>query len=97
MKMLKKFLLPLAMMMAPTAILAQEANPTAPAAAASAADIAATADAKTADKAAAPKSTDGSLPGYTPMAPTKGVGMPIPGQMDFQEQFTENGQYAKNI
>jgi cytochrome c oxidase subunit II len=99
MKMLKKILLPMAMMMAPTAVMAQEANPPAPAtSAAPAADKAAATDAKAGDKAAAaPKSTDGSLPGYTPMAPTEGIGMPMPKEMDFQEQFTENGQYAKWI
>jgi cytochrome c oxidase subunit II len=98
MKMLKKILLSLAILMAPTAVLAQGANPPAPATtAAPAADTAAATDAKAADKPSAPKSTDGSLPGYTPMAPTEGVGMPTPGQIDFQEQFTENGQYAKWI
>jgi cytochrome c oxidase subunit II len=43
------------------------------------------------------ESKDGSLPGYTPMKPTEGIGMPIPGAMDFQEQFSENGKYAKWI
>lgn len=54
-------------------------------------------DAQTA--AAAPKSMDGSLPGYTPMRPDyeNSVGMPQPKEIDFQEQFTENGQYAKWI
>lgn len=49
--------------------------------------------------AAAPtvKSMDGSLPGYTPMKPTDGVGMPVQKQMDFQEQFSDNGVYAKWI
>lgn len=40
---------------------------------------------------------DGSLPGYTPMKPTAGIGMPQPGEVNFQEQFSETGQYAKNI
>jgi cytochrome c oxidase subunit II len=48
---------------------------------------------------AAPKSMDGSLPGYTPMRPDyeNSVGMPKPREIDFQEQFSENGQYAKWI
>ncbi len=37
---------------------------------------------------------DGSLPGYTPMKPTPGIGMPQAKEIDFQEQFSENGQYA---
>ncbi len=40
---------------------------------------------------------DGSLPGYTPMKPTAGIGMPQYGEMDFQKQFSETGQYAKWI
>ena len=42
---------------------------------------------------------DGSLPGYTPMRPNyeDSVGMPKPKEIDFQEQFSENGQYAKWI
>jgi cytochrome c oxidase subunit II len=40
---------------------------------------------------------DGSLPGYTPMKPTEGIGMPKPKEIDFQEQFSDNGQYAKWI
>jgi cytochrome c oxidase subunit II len=42
---------------------------------------------------------DGSLPGYTPMKPdyVNHVGMPVDKQMDFQEQFTDNGNYAKWI
>ncbi len=49
-------------------------------------------------QAAAPEqATDGSLPGYTPMKPTPGIGMPMPEEVNFQKQFSENGQYAKNI
>ena len=48
---------------------------------------------------AAPKSTDGSLPGYTPMKPdyANHVGMPQEKEINFQEQFTENGIYAKSM
>ena len=49
-------------------------------------------------QAAAPAAAgDGSLPGYTPMKPTPGVGMPQAKEMNFQEQFSQNGKYAKNI
>lgn len=110
MKMLKNFLLPLAMMLAPAAVIAAPAV-TAPMAAPVAATVtdpvaaplaapapADSATTKTAsDTAAAPKSMDGSLPGYTPMKPTDGVGMPVQGQYDFQEQFSDNGVYAKWI
>jgi cytochrome c oxidase subunit II len=107
MNRLKNFLLPLALLIAPSAVTAAAPNPAAPVSAApsatesaqtatpidSAAPAAAAADAK----AAAPKSMDGSLPGYTPMKPTEGIGMPKSGQMDFQEQFSGNGAYAKWI
>lgn len=98
MKILNKIILPIAMIMAPAAIMAQDANPPAPAAATAEAAPAPVAGAETAPADAAAKSSaDGSLPGYTPMAPTEGIGMPMPKEIDFQEQFTENGQYAKWI
>ena len=40
---------------------------------------------------------DGALPGYTPMKPTPGIGMPESQELNFQEQFSDNGKYAKNI
>ncbi len=56
------------------------------------------ADAAAAESGAAPAAAkDGSLPGYTPMKPTPGVGMPVDRGIDFQEQFSENGKYAKWI
>ena len=88
----------------PSMAFAQDANPVpAPVAKEVAAPVLATpAAAPVADAApaaAAPKSMDGSLPGYTPMRPdyANSVGMPKPKEIDFQEQFTENGQYAKWI
>lgn len=55
-------------------------------------------DASTASaQAVVTKSTDGSLPGYNPMKPTTGVGMPNAKQIDFQNQFSDNGAYAKWI
>lgn len=107
--MLKKFLVVFAAMAMPSLALAQPANPApapvtkevaapvvaVPAAAAPAAAETAAAPAA----AAAPKSMDGSLPGYTPMRPdyANSVGMPKAKEIDFQEQFSDNGQYAKWI
>lgn len=102
--MLKKFLVVCAAMAMPSVALAQPANP-APApvtkevAAPVVATPAAAPAAEAAPAAAAPKSMDGSLPGYTPMRPdyANSVGMPKPKEIDFQEQFSDNGQYAKWI
>jgi cytochrome c oxidase subunit 2 len=108
--MLKKFLVVMAAMAMPSLAMAQPANPApapvtkevaAPVVAtpAAAAPVAAEAKAAPAAAAAAPKSMDGSLPGYTPMRPdyANSVGMPKPKEVDFQEQFSANGQYAKWI
>jgi len=89
MKILKKILLLVALVMAPAAAYAQGANP---AAGVTGASPVASDEATDASKAA-----NGSLPGYTPMAPTEGIGMPQPGEIDLPEQFTENGQYAYGI
>lgn len=89
MKILKKILLLAALMMAPAAAHAQDANPGAEATGA--------APAVSGEATDASKAADGSLPGYTPMAPTQGIGMPKPGEIDLPEQFTENGQYAYGI
>jgi cytochrome c oxidase subunit 2 len=106
MNMLKKFLIFLAAMTMPTLALAQTATPApAPVAKEVVAPVVATpaaaasADAAAPAAAAAPKSMDGSLPGYTPMRPDyeNSVGMPKAKEIDFQEQFSENGQYAKWI
>lgn len=34
---------------------------------------------------------------YTPMAPTLGKGMPMPGEFDVQEQFSETGRFANGL
>jgi cytochrome c oxidase subunit II len=105
MNMLKNILFTLALLTAPAMVGAQASAPVAPVAAPSVAApapvvadpapaAAAPADAAKAKPAA---STDGSLPGYTPMIPTKCIGMPTAKEIDFQEQFSENGQYAKSI
>ena len=107
--MLKKLLVVFAAMTLPSLVMAQPANP-APApltkevaapvvATPAAAPTAAPAADAAASAEAAPKSMDGSLPGYTPMRPNyeDSVGMPKPKEIDFQEQFSANGQYAKWI
>jgi cytochrome c oxidase subunit II len=110
MKVLKNIFLPLAIMLTSTTVWAQAPNPVSPVVAAPSASesakIAAPVDAApavatdakaAAPQSAAPKSMDGSLPGYTPMKPTEGIGMPKPKEIDFQEQFSDNGVYAKWI
>jgi cytochrome c oxidase subunit II len=98
MNVLKKISLLVSLLMAPTLLQAQAA---AGVEKAGSEVIAAPAAEKT-DPAGVPKGTStksmgGSLPGYTPMKPTEGIGMPRPGEIDFQEQFSENGQRAKWI
>ena len=103
MKVLKKFILACGLLALPAVVHAQAANPAAaettaaPAAdaAKSAAAPSATASADATAKPAA--SMDGSLPGYTPMAPTEGVGMPTAKGVDFQEQYSDLGARAKWI
>jgi cytochrome c oxidase subunit 2 len=109
MNMLKKFLVLLVVLTAPSLAMAQPANPApTPVTKEVAAPVVATPAAVTPVSpateaapaaAAAPKSMDGSLPGYTPMRPDykNSVGMPKPKEIDFQEQFSDNGQYAKWI
>lgn len=109
MNMLKKFLVILTVLTMPSLAMAQPANPApAPLTKEVAAPVVATPAAATPvapateaapAAAAAPKSMDGSLPGYTPMRPDyeNSVGMPKAKEIDFQEQFTETGQYAKWI
>ena len=105
MNMLKKFLIVLAAVTIPSLAVAQTANPlptpvvkeiTAPAVGN---PVAAAPGETPAAMTPVVKSMDGSLPGYTPMRPDyqNSVGMPKPAELDFQEQFTENGQYAKWI
>jgi cytochrome c oxidase subunit II len=94
--LLKKLIVGLGLLLLPTLGAAQAANP-APAAPVAAAEAPATPAAApaAADKAAAPAaSMDGSLPGYTPMKPTPGFGMPTDGGIDFQPQQNEIGQRA---
>ena len=100
MKVLNKFIVVVGMLLLPAMAHAQTASPAdatataAPVAATTtvAAEPAATATADAAAKPAA--SMDGSLPGYTPMKPTEGVGMPTAGALDFQDQYTDIGERA---
>lgn len=107
MNLFKKLVLMLGLATMPALAMAQAPNPApAPAAVeakAEAAPVAAapvaapTADKAAADAAKPAASMDGSLPGYTPMKPTPGVGMPVDRGVDFQEQHSANGHYAKWI
>jgi cytochrome c oxidase subunit II len=111
MKVLKKFILACGLVALPSLIHAQAANPApAPAAAevkavptpdaatpAATAPVAATPAAAEVKAAAPAASKDGSLPGYTPMKPTPGVGMPEQGGLDFQDQYSDLGAHAKWI
>jgi cytochrome c oxidase subunit II len=106
MNMLKKILIVFAAMTIPSLAMAQPATPApapvtkeVPARVVATPAAAAPADAAAPAASAAPKSMDGSLPGYTPMRPDyeNSVGMPKAKEIDFQEQFSENGQYAKWI
>ncbi len=105
MNMLKNILFPLALLAAPAIVGAQASAPAVPvtappvvaAAPISAAPAPATAVATDTAKAKPAASNDGSLPGYTPMKPTEGIGMPQSKEIDFQEQFSDNGEYAKSI
>jgi cytochrome c oxidase subunit II len=100
MNILKKFVVICGLVALPTLAGAQAANP-APAPVAEAAKVeaapAAAAPAVAADATATAKAEpakDGSLPGYTPMKPTQGVGMPVDKGIDFQDQYSANGEYA---
>ena len=78
----KAWILALGLILAPAAVNAQEAQSEAPAVATEAVE--------------APESgLDPAL--YTPMKPTPGIGMPVQGGVDFQEQFSETGIEAKWI
>jgi cytochrome c oxidase subunit II len=102
MKVVKKFILACGLLALPALVQAQGATPAVPPVAVEAKAAPATApaaptaasDAKTATPAAA---KDGSLPGYTPMVPTPGIGMPVDREIDFQPQQTKLGQRAYTI
>jgi cytochrome c oxidase subunit II len=103
MKVMKKFILACGLLALPVLAHAQTANPAVAETAAvpvadaakSVAEPAATATKDAAAKPAA--SMDGSLPGYTPMKPIEGVGMPTAKGVDFQDQYSDLGERAKWI
>lgn len=107
MKVLKKFILACGLVALPAIVHAQAANPapapaaeapaTPAAAPAATAPVAAPAADAAAPAAAPAASMDGSLPGYTPMKPTPGVGMPTDKGIDFQDQYSDIGQQAYTI
>ncbi|WP_417622953.1 cytochrome c oxidase subunit II [Parasphingorhabdus sp.] len=87
----KAWILAIGLILTPTALSAQDALPAAPVV-----EPAATSGLESADvPAAAEAGTSGLDPElYTPMKPTPGIGMPVNGGIDFQEQFSETGQQA---
>ncbi|MEM1133319.1 MAG: cytochrome c oxidase subunit II [Pseudomonadota bacterium] len=79
----------------PATALAQEVAPeTADAAAAPSAEAPAVADSAAPAAEAVAETATEAAGSYTPMAPTEGVGMPVQGGVDFQQQFSELGQTA---
>jgi cytochrome c oxidase subunit II len=99
MKVLNKFFVVVGLLATPALAYAQAASPAEVAPVTADAVVAATpAATATPDVAAKPAaSMDGSLPGYTPMKPTQGVGMPTPKAIDFQDQYSDLGVRAKWI
>ena len=83
---------------APVSVSAQVAAPAAPVV--TEAPAATPAAAAPADDVAAPAAATDAAGGYTPMAPTKGKGMPTSFEEDaaksltFQDQYSDNGEYA---
>jgi len=87
----KAWILAIGLILTPTALSAQDALPAAPSVEPAAASELEAADAPAAAEAPA-SGLDPAL--YTPMKPTPGIGMPVDGAIDFQEQFSETGQTA---
>ena len=87
----KAWILAIGLILTPTALSAQDALPAAPSVEPAAASGLEAADAPVAAEAPA-SGLDPAL--YTPMKPTPGIGMPVDGAIDFQEQFSETGQTA---
>lgn len=88
---LKTWIVAMGLTLAPTALSAQEALPAAPVLDPAAASAVESAEAPAVAEATA-SGLDPAL--YTPMKPTPGIGMPVDGGIDFQEQFSETGQTA---
>ncbi|WP_339692210.1 cytochrome c oxidase subunit II [uncultured Parasphingorhabdus sp.] len=88
---MKAWILAIGLILTPAALSAQEALPEAPVVNPAAASELEAADVPAAVEAPA-SGLDPAL--YTPMKPTPGIGMPVDGGIDFQEQFSETGQTA---
>ncbi|MEO9633702.1 cytochrome c oxidase subunit II [Parasphingorhabdus sp.] len=87
----KTWILAIGLILTPAALSAQEALPEAPVVDPAAASAVESAEAP----AVAATTASGLDPAlYTPMKPTPGIGMPVDGGIDFQEQFSETGQTA---
>ncbi|MEH6792298.1 cytochrome c oxidase subunit II [Parasphingorhabdus sp.] len=87
----KAWILAIGLILTPAALSAQEALPSAPVVDPAATSAPQAADAPAAAEAA-PSGLDPAL--YTPMKPTPGIGMPVDGGIDFQQQFSETGETA---
>ncbi|MEO9918690.1 MAG: cytochrome c oxidase subunit II [Parasphingorhabdus sp.] len=88
---MKTWILAIGLILTPAALSAQEALPEAPVVDPAAASAVESAEAP----AVAATTASGLDPAlYTPMKPTPGIGMPVDGGIDFQEQFSETGQTA---
>ena len=87
----KAWILAIGLILTPTALSAQDALPAAPVV-----DPAAASELEAADVPAAAEATASGLDPalYTPMKPTPGIGMPVDGAIDFQQQFSETGETA---
>ncbi|NVD28447.1 cytochrome c oxidase subunit II [Parasphingorhabdus flavimaris] len=87
----KAWILAIGLILTPTALSAQEALPAAPVV-----DPVASSELEAAEVPAEAAATASGLDPalYTPMKPTEGIGMPVDGGIDFQEQFSETGKTA---
>ncbi len=87
----KAWILAIGLILTPAALSAQEALPAAPVV-----DPVASSELEAAEVPAVAAATATGLDPalYTPMKPTPGIGMPVDGGIDFQEQFSETGKTA---
>lgn len=97
----KSWILALGLILAPTGVVAQDALPETGVSETGASEAAASdtgVDSMSEAGDAPAVSASGLDPAlYTPMKPTEGIGMPVDGGIDFQQQFSETGQQAKWI
>ncbi len=91
---LKALGLTLALVLAPTAVLAAAPATVAPAPVAATSEATVPAGATAVDAAAAATPAAAPAGSYTPMTPTPGIGMPVDGGMGLQKQFSPLGEYG---